>query len=174
MGDHTELRAWQRAVDLVVEVYRCTASFPNQETYGLTSQMRRAAVSVPSNIAEGKGRFSRKELLQFLFRARGSLLELETQIMIGEKLGFLDAGNGQKLRSLASDVARQLNGLIKSFEKLVHPKPDTRNPTPRDLTPETLTPETLTPETLTPETLTPETRMLSSLSCAAGSDFFCF
>ncbi|HET6178720.1 MAG TPA: four helix bundle protein [Candidatus Sulfotelmatobacter sp.] len=88
-------------MDLVLEVYRSTGSFPKQETYALTSQMRRSAVSVPSNIAEGKGRFSRKELLQFLFHARGSLLELRTQITIARELGFLGLAEGQKLISPA-------------------------------------------------------------------------
>ena len=69
-GTYEDLKVWRRAMDLVLCVYRATAAFPKQEVYGLTSQMRRAAVSVPSNIAEGKGRFSRKELLQFLFHAR--------------------------------------------------------------------------------------------------------
>jgi four helix bundle protein len=89
---------------------------PKQEIYGLTSQMRRAAVSVPSNIAEGKGRFSRKELLQFLFHARGSLLELQTQITIGRELGFLAAAEGEKLTDLASEVGRLLNGLVNRFQ----------------------------------------------------------
>jgi four helix bundle protein len=89
---YKDLKVWRRAMDLVVDVYRCTASFPKPELYGLTSQMRRSAVSVPSNIAECKGRFSRKELVQFLFRARGSLLELETQITIGQELGYRPGG----------------------------------------------------------------------------------
>ena len=84
-GCYEDLRVWRLAMDLVLETYRCTASFPKQEAYGLTSQMRRAAVSIPSNIAEGKGRYSRKELLQFLFHARGSLLELRTQITIASR-----------------------------------------------------------------------------------------
>ncbi len=107
---------WRRAMDLVLEVYRSTGSFPKQEIYGLTSQMRRAAVSVPSNIAEGKGRYSRKELLQFLFHARGSLLELQTQITIGGELGFLAAPEGKKLTDLASEVGRLLNGLVNRFQ----------------------------------------------------------
>jgi four helix bundle protein len=73
---YENLNVWRRAMDLVLEVYRCTAAFPRQEVYGLTSQLRRSAVSIPSNIAEGKGRYSRKELVHFLFQARGSLLEL--------------------------------------------------------------------------------------------------
>jgi four helix bundle protein len=103
-------------MDLVLEVYRSTSSFPRQEIYGLTSQMRRSAVSVPSNIAEGKGRFSRKELLQFLFHARGSLLELQTQITIARELGFLPAHQGEKLTKVAAEVGRLLNGLINRFQ----------------------------------------------------------
>ncbi len=115
-GTYEDLKVWRRAMDLVLEVYRSTGSFPKQEIYGLTSQMRRAAVSVPSNIAEGKGRYSRKELLQFLFHARGSLLELQTQITIGRELGFLAAPEGKKLTDLASEVGRLLNGLVNRFQ----------------------------------------------------------
>ncbi len=87
-GTYEDLTVWRKAMDLVLEVYRCTAAFPKTEMYDSTSQMRRSAVSVPSNIAEGKGRNSRKELLQFLFHARGSLLELRTQITIAHELGL--------------------------------------------------------------------------------------
>jgi four helix bundle protein len=79
-GPYKELRAWKQAVDLALEVYRLTEGFPRSELYGLTTQIRRSAVSVPSNIAEGKGRFSDREFALFLRHARGSLLELETQI----------------------------------------------------------------------------------------------
>jgi four helix bundle protein len=116
-GSYEDLKVWRRAMDLVLEVYRSTSSFPKQETYGLTSQMRRAAVSIPSNIAEGKGRFSRKELLQFLFHARGSLLELQTQITIGRELGFLAIVEGKRLTDLASEVGRLLNGLVNRFQE---------------------------------------------------------
>jgi four helix bundle protein len=105
-------------MDLVLEVYRCTASFPRQEIYGLTSQMRRSAVSVPSNIAEGKGRSSRRELLQFLFHARGSLLELRTQITISYELGFLSPIEGKNPTDRANEVGRLLNGLINRFQSL--------------------------------------------------------
>ena len=115
-GTYEDLRVWRRAMDLVLEVYRCTALFPRQEIYGLTSQMRRSAVSVPSNIAEGKGRFSRKELLQFLFHARGSLLELRTQITIARELGFLSIPEGESLTQHACEVGRLLNGLINRFQ----------------------------------------------------------
>jgi four helix bundle protein len=106
-------------MDLVVDVYRCTASFPKPELYGLTSQMRRSAVSVPSNIAEGKGRFSRKELVQFLFRARGSPLELETQITIGQELGYLALEDCKRLINLVNEVGRMLNGMVNTFQTLI-------------------------------------------------------
>ena len=116
VGSYEDLRVWRRAMDLVLCVYRCTNFFPKQEAYGLTSQMRRSAVSVPSNIAEGKGRYSRKELLQFLFHARGSLLELRTQITIAKELGFLRDPEGQILIGNADEVGRLLNGLINRFQ----------------------------------------------------------
>ena len=115
-GTYQDLKVWQLAMDMVTQVYRCTATFPKQEMYGLTSQMRRSAVSVPSNIAEGKGRFSRKELVQYLFRARGSLLELETQVLIGRRLGYLGDTEGRQLTALAGEVGRLLNGLVNSFQ----------------------------------------------------------
>jgi four helix bundle protein len=103
-------------MDLVMCIYRCTASFPRQEVYSLTSQMRRSAVSVPSNIVEGKGRHSRKELLQFLFHARGSLLELRTQITTAKELEYLSSTEGEKLTNHADEVGRLLNGLINRFQ----------------------------------------------------------
>jgi len=86
---YRQLVVWQKSMDLVVEVYRCTQAFPRDELFGLTSQMRRASISVPSNISEGKGRYTRGELVQFLFNARGSLLELQTQITLAGRLGYL-------------------------------------------------------------------------------------
>ena len=83
------MRVWQEAIQLVKAVYGATSSFPQNEVYGLTNQMRRAAVSVPSNIAEGAARSSNKELIQFLIVARGSLSELETQVIIASELGYL-------------------------------------------------------------------------------------
>jgi four helix bundle protein len=119
---YRDLKVWRRAMDLV-DVYRCTATFPKTEVYGLTSQMRRSAVSVPSNIAEGKGRFSRKELVQFLFRARGSLLELETQITIGQELGYLELEDGKRLINLIAEVGRMLNGMVNTFQTLIKSEP---------------------------------------------------
>ena len=89
-SSHKDLVVWKKAMRLVFNTYQYTKRFPREETYGLAAQMRRAAVSIPSNIAEGKGRYSRKELLQFLVNARGSLLELETQIEIARHLDYLD------------------------------------------------------------------------------------
>ena len=86
---HRDLLIWQEAMNLAKDVYARTGSFPREEMYGLTSQMRRAAVSVPSNIAEGAGRSSDKEFRQFLMIARGSLSELETQVILAQELGFL-------------------------------------------------------------------------------------
>ena len=113
--DYKELAAWQRSMELVREVYRSTRSFPREEMFGLSSQMRRAAVSVPSNIAEGKGRYSRKELIQFLYKARGSLLELETQILIARDLDYFNEATTRTLSTKTVEVNRILNGLINHF-----------------------------------------------------------
>ncbi len=86
---YRDLVAWQKSMALVTDVYRCTRGFPTSEIYGLTAQLRRAAVSVPSNIAEGQGRSSTGEFRQFLGHARGSLLEVETQILIAQNLGYI-------------------------------------------------------------------------------------
>ena len=91
MRRHHELQVWQEAIDLVEEAYRLTGAFPREELYGLAGQMRRAAVSVPGNIAEGAARQSEREFLQFLIIARGSLSELETPVLIAEKLGYSSA-----------------------------------------------------------------------------------
>lgn len=88
---HHDLRAWQEAISLVKDIYRITALFPKDEVYALTSQMRRAAVSIPSNIAEGAARTGDKEFLQFLSISRGSLSELETQVIIAGELGYLES-----------------------------------------------------------------------------------
>lgn len=135
--DYKELTAWQRSMDLVREVYRCTRSFPREEMFGLSSQMRRAAVSVPSNIAEGKGWYSKKELIQFLYKARGSLLELETQIIIARDLDYMNDATTRSLSAATLEVNRILNGLINHFlqERATQCQPDhsTVFPTAYDL-----------------------------------------
>jgi four helix bundle protein len=110
-----DLRVWQEAMRLAAEIYRGTASFPKHELYGLSQQLRRAAVSVPSNIAEGKGHRSDKEFGHFLFHARGSLLELQTQLMIAEQLQYLPKSEAQHLLSQAEVVGRSLSGLINAL-----------------------------------------------------------
>jgi four helix bundle protein len=110
-----ELRVWQEAMRLAVDVYRQTADFPKHELYGITQQMRRAAVSIPSNIAEGKGHRSNREFSHFLFHARGSLLELQTQLMIARELQYLSKEQAQLLLDLAEVVGRALGGLINSL-----------------------------------------------------------
>ena len=112
---YRELIAWQKSVDLVTAIYDCTRSFPDAERFGLTSQMRRAAVSVPSNIAEGQGRASTGEFNQFLGHARGSLLEIETQIFIAHNLGFLALSDRDLLLTKCVEGGRIVNGLIGSL-----------------------------------------------------------
>lgn len=102
-------------MDLALLAYRQTSSFPKEETYCLTQQIRRCAISVPSNIAEGEGRNTRKEFNQFLFHARGSLLELQTQMMIAERLGYVSKQESTELLGKASTVGRSLTGLINSL-----------------------------------------------------------
>ena len=113
--NYRELIAWQKAIELVTHVYDETKALPREEIYGLTSQMRRAAVSIPSNIAEGQGRHSTGEFRQFLGNAQGSLYELETQIIIARKLGYLSADSEKSLLTLAAEVGRILNGLDRSL-----------------------------------------------------------
>jgi four helix bundle protein len=99
-------------MELVTAIYRETRYFPDDEKFGLTNQLRRAAVSVPSNIAEGHGRTSRRELHQFIAMARGSSLEVQTQLEIAESLGYFPAGVGPELLNKAVEVSRILNGLL--------------------------------------------------------------
>ncbi|HTZ95432.1 MAG TPA: four helix bundle protein [Terriglobales bacterium] len=112
-----DLRVWQDAMKLTLEVYKATNRFPKHELYGLGQQIRRAAVSVPSNIAEGKGHKSNKEFAHFLFHARGSLLELETQMLIAEELQYRSKEDGRGLSELAEKVGRALSGLINSLHE---------------------------------------------------------
>ncbi|MFZ5453328.1 MAG: four helix bundle protein [Thermodesulfobacteriota bacterium] len=112
---YQDLMAWQKAMDLVTEVYKITHEFPREEIFGLTSQLRRAAVSVPSNITEGQGRSSRKEFLYFLGNAKGSLSEVETKVLIARNLGYIDKEGINDLLNHAAEVGRILNGLMASL-----------------------------------------------------------
>jgi four helix bundle protein len=114
---YQQLIAWQKAIALVTEIYSATKSFPSDEIYGLTSQLRRAAVSVPSNIAEGQGRATRGEFVQFLCHARGSLYEVETQIVIATALHYIAVDTRDRLSDRTTELGRILNGLIASLQK---------------------------------------------------------
>ena len=111
-GSYKELKVWQFGMELVFRVYAVTANFPNHELYGLISQMRRAAVSIVSNIAEGKGRTGRKELAHFLSNSRGSLHELETQVLVAAHLGYFSRDIEEELLTRIAEVGRMLSGLI--------------------------------------------------------------
>jgi len=111
-----DLNVWKEAMNLVKQVYIETKKFPKEEIYGITNQIRRAAVSIPSNIAEGNGRKNRKEYINFLSIANGSLMELETQLIISENIGYLDKENIDILLKQVELVSRLLNGLRKSLE----------------------------------------------------------
>ncbi len=113
--NYQELVAWQKAMDLVETIYRATKQFPKEEIYTLTSQIRRAAVSIPSNIAEGQGRRSTKEFLNHLSIAYGSLREVETQILIASRLGYLTQDSLKDVMNLCAEVGRLINGLSKSL-----------------------------------------------------------
>jgi len=112
---YRDLVAWQKGIIFVKEIYAVTAGFPRSEMYGLTSQLRRAAVSIPSNIAEGQGRRLPRDFQLFLRHARGSLLESETQIIIAQELGYMTEGDAVRLLWLSAELGRILNGLIASL-----------------------------------------------------------
>ncbi len=113
--NYQDLIAWQRAMDLVEEVYRVTKAWPREETYGLTNQVRRAAVSIPSNIAEGQGRSSPAEFARFLSIAHGSLREVETQLLIASRLAYPDTQTISTTLDRTAEVGRLIQGLLRSL-----------------------------------------------------------
>ncbi len=115
LRSHCKLEAWKQAMDLARRIYKATEGFPSEERFGLTAQLRRSAVSIPSNIAEGAGRGTRKEFVHFLHIARGSLCEIETQATLSRDLGFLESNN--TIESQANRVFQLICGLISSLEK---------------------------------------------------------
>jgi four helix bundle protein len=117
MRDHTKLRAFELADQLAIAVYKTTQSFPNNELFGLTSQLRRATVSIASNIVEGCARFSETEYIHFLDIAYGSAREVEYQIGLAHRLGFLPDDSYKELNQLSTETAKVLNGLIRSLRK---------------------------------------------------------
>jgi four helix bundle protein len=116
-SSYRDLRVWQKSMDLAEHVYRMTESFPKAELYGLTSQVRRSAVSIPSNIAEGQGRTTKGEFRLFLGNSRGSLLELETQLMLASRMKYLDTGALSGILEECATVGSMLNGLLTSVSK---------------------------------------------------------
>jgi len=117
LRNYKELKVWQKAYAFCLQVYQLTRKFPTEEKYGLTSQIRRSAVSVPSNIAEGYGRKTTVDYIRFLYIAYGSLCELETQIMLSGDLTYLEQKDLENLKRNLSDVERMLKALIRSLEK---------------------------------------------------------
>jgi four helix bundle protein len=111
MRPHENLDVWKMAVEFVVKIYDCTKVFLSEEKFGLTSQIRRAAVSIPANIAEGAARQHDKEFLQFLFVAQGSASELETELLIAQKLEFIEKQNYEQLYNELNIIARKIVGL---------------------------------------------------------------
>lgn len=118
---HCKLEAWKQAMDLTRTIYKETKNFPAEERFGLTAQLRRCAVSIPSNLAEGAGRGTRKEFVHFLHIARGSLSELETQCILANDFGYMD--DGENITNLVNRVFQLICGLIRSLEK----KPEEHN-----------------------------------------------
>ncbi len=121
-ASYRDLRVWQQGMALVLAIYKHTRAFPKEELYGLTSQMRRAAVSIPSNIAEGKGRSSDRDRRLFFCHARASLLELETQISIARDLQFLPGPEAAELIESSGQLGRMLNSLIESLQQVERSK----------------------------------------------------
>jgi four helix bundle protein len=119
MKTHKDLDVWKASIDMVTKIYQVTRNFPKEEIYGLTNQMRRAAVSVPSNIAEGAGRNSSKEFLQFLYFSTGSLSELETQIIIAYNLEYINNEQKQNMDIIINTIFKMLSGLMQSVKKRI-------------------------------------------------------
>ena len=119
LRSYRDLEVWQKSMDLVVACYQMTKEFPKSEIYGLTSQLQRAAVSIPANIAEGRHRQHGKEFLQHLSIAYGSLAELETHIQIAERLNYIKKSKADNILDHAAEIGRMLNGLRKSIEKKI-------------------------------------------------------
>lgn len=117
MSSHKELKVYQKAMDLVTEIYQLTKFFPPEEKYGLTSQIRRASISIPSNIAEGAARKNTKEYIQFLYYSLGSSAEIETQLELSKRLGFID--DIQTISNNNNEIIYMLTGLIKSLSSKI-------------------------------------------------------
>jgi four helix bundle protein len=128
---YRKLDLWLKSIELTMTVYSSTAYFPKGELYGLSSQMRRAAVSIPSNVAEGQGRSSDRDNRRFVLQARGSLYELETQLFLAAKLGYLNSDDEVALTKQIEKVGQLLNGLLRSLNRKML-QPNRYWKTPRD------------------------------------------
>jgi four helix bundle protein len=113
---YKDLLVWQKGILVLTKVYRLTQGFPDAEKFGLISQMRRAAVSIPSNIAEGQSRHTRKEFIQFLSHAEGSVAELETQVILGVELGFCTLEETEGITSITTELSKMLDSLRRRLE----------------------------------------------------------
>ena len=113
---YKDLKVWQEAIQLVKDIYQITLRFPKEEIYGLTNQIRRAAVSIPSNIAEGKSRYSKREFLQFLYIAKGSCAEVETQLIIASELKYIDVKTLNSVLEKCDHISRMIMSLIKGLK----------------------------------------------------------
>ncbi|MBW1993346.1 MAG: four helix bundle protein [Deltaproteobacteria bacterium] len=116
MKNYKELKVWQKSYELCLKIYRLTARFPREERYGLTSQIRRSAVSIPSNIAEGYGRKTTVDYIRLLYISYGSVCELETQILLAGDLGYIKKDDLDKVKEGIGEIERMLKALIKSLE----------------------------------------------------------
>ncbi len=116
LKNYKDLKVWQKSYELCLKIYRITAKFPNEEKYGLTSQIRRSAVSIPSNIAEGYGRKTTADYIRMLYISYGSVCELETQILLAGDLGFIEKGELSTAIKGIAEIERMLKALIKSLE----------------------------------------------------------
>jgi four helix bundle protein len=116
VSDYKDLLVWQKGMELVSLIYRLTRAFPTDEKFGLTSQMRRAAVSIPSNIAEGQARHTTGEFIQFLSHAEGSIAELDTQLIIAIKLNYCESAAVQPMQNFITELRKMLNGLRRKLQ----------------------------------------------------------
>jgi four helix bundle protein len=116
LKNYKDLKVWQKSYELCLEIYRITSKFPKEEIYGLTSQIRRSVVSIPSNIAEGYGRRTTTDYIRMLYISYGSVCELETQILLAGDLSFIEKGELGKLKKNITEIERMLKALIKSLE----------------------------------------------------------
>ncbi len=132
MGSYRELRVWEKAMDLVVEIYKLCKYLPKEETYGLSDQMRRASVSIPSNIAEGEGRKNNKEFIRYLYIAQGSISELQTQLEICVRLGYIPNEQIAAAENYTEEIGRMITKLIRNLQQQISKdrEPTTTNQQP--------------------------------------------